>query len=128
MDPNPTIIFVCEHGAAKSIIAATYFNKLAVKAGLTIRAIARGTDPDPKLSSGAIAGLQKDGLIPAETIPRRLTLADVQTTERVFAFCELPEELENKTIVEKWDDIPPVSENYEAARDAILTKLNSLLK
>jgi hypothetical protein len=26
---NPTIVFVCEHGAAKSVIAAAYFNKLA---------------------------------------------------------------------------------------------------
>src|SRR5260370_1083705 len=29
MSQNPIIIFVCEHGAAKSIIAAAYFNKLA---------------------------------------------------------------------------------------------------
>jgi hypothetical protein len=26
---NPRIVLVCEHGAAKSVIAAAYFNKLA---------------------------------------------------------------------------------------------------
>ena len=29
MAQDPLIIFVCEHGAAKSIIAAAYFNKYA---------------------------------------------------------------------------------------------------
>jgi rhodanese-related sulfurtransferase len=26
---SPTVVFVCEHGAAKSVIAAAFFNKLA---------------------------------------------------------------------------------------------------
>jgi hypothetical protein len=28
---QPTIVFVCEHGAAKSLIATAYFNKLAAE-------------------------------------------------------------------------------------------------
>ena len=26
---DPTVVFVCEHGAAKSVIATAYFNKIA---------------------------------------------------------------------------------------------------
>ena len=41
----PQIIFVCEHGAGKSVIAAAYFNKLAAERGLPDRAIYRGANP-----------------------------------------------------------------------------------
>jgi arsenate reductase len=50
MNQTPVIIFVCEHGAAKSVIAATYFNHLAEKAGSARRAIARGINPERELS------------------------------------------------------------------------------
>jgi protein-tyrosine-phosphatase len=46
MAKDPIIVFVCEHAAAKSIIAATCFNKLAEQTNLDMRAIARGTNPD----------------------------------------------------------------------------------
>jgi protein-tyrosine-phosphatase len=128
MDQTPVIIFVCEHGAAKSIIAAAYFNKFAVEKNLNIRAIARGTNPDSELSPKTIAGLQADGLTPTESNPQKLSLADIESAQQVITFCELPEEYQNKVEIEKWDDVPPVSENYEKARDAILEKLNQLMK
>ena len=31
--PSPAILFICEHGAARSTIAAAYFNKLAKAVG-----------------------------------------------------------------------------------------------
>ena len=49
MNQNSKIVFVCEHGAAKSVIAVAYFNKLASEAKLEFHAIARGTNPDPEL-------------------------------------------------------------------------------
>jgi protein-tyrosine-phosphatase len=45
---DKTIIFVCEHGAAKSVIAAAYFNRFAEQRGLNLRAAARGTNPDDR--------------------------------------------------------------------------------
>jgi hypothetical protein len=35
---QPAIVFVCEHGAAQSLIATAYFNKLAAERGLPYRA------------------------------------------------------------------------------------------
>ncbi len=32
--PGKAVIFVCEHGAAKSVIATAYFNRLTVERGL----------------------------------------------------------------------------------------------
>jgi arsenate reductase len=128
MSPDHMIIFVCEHGAAKSIIAVAYFNKLAREMHLNIHAMARGTNPDPELSPQTIAGLHADGLTTEESIPQKLSLADAESAERMVSFCELPEGFHNKTPIELWNDIPPVSESYENARDAILTKLRQWLK
>ena len=127
MNQNQQIVFLCEHGAAKSIIAAAYFNKLAQEKNLEVRAIARGTHPDPELSPKAITGLKDDGLSPTELVPQQLSLADVQSAQRIITFCELPAEYESKVSVEQWDGVPPVSEDYEKARDAILERINRLM-
>ena len=127
MSHHSHIVFVCEHGAAKSIIAAAYFNKLSSESGLQIQAVARGTDPDTELSAIAIVGLREDGLTPIESIPQKLSLKDLESAHRIVSFCELPEEYHKKTFVEQWDDIPPVSENYEKARDAIRERIKELL-
>jgi len=128
MKQNSIIVFVCEHGAAKSVIAAAYFNKLAGERKLDAHAIARGTSPDQELSQKTIAGLREDGLTTTESIPQKLSFADVKSARQVVSFCELPEEFQQKATIEYWDDVPPVSENYKKARDVILVKLNRLMK
>src|SRR6185436_6176974 len=59
---SQTVVFVCEHGAAKSVIATAYFNKLAAERGLPYRATFRGTSPQEALSVRAVAGLKEDGI------------------------------------------------------------------
>lgn len=127
MSPISKIIFVCEHGAAKSIIAAAYFNKLAQEENLDIRAIARGTHPDEELSPKAIAGLQEDGLTPTEAIPTKLTQEEIESAQQIVSFCELPEEYSPKGVIEHWSDVPPVSDSYQASRDAIVERIHNFL-
>lgn len=122
------IVFVCEHGAAKSIIAAAHFNKLATEQDLAVQAIARATNPDEVLSPKTVVGLKQDGLTPTEPIPQKLSLAEAASAHHIVAFCELPGEYQTAAPIERWDDVPPVSEDYEAARNAILLRLNTLLK
>ena len=128
MPQNPVIIFVCEHGAAKSVIAAAYFNKLAEETNSNVRAIARGTHPDSELSPKAITGLRDDSLTPTELVPQKLSLADVESAQRIITFCELPAEYKQKVSVEHWDGVPPVSEDYQKARDKIVERINRLMK
>jgi protein-tyrosine-phosphatase len=127
MNQHPKVVFVCEHGAAKSIIAAAYFNKLADEDNLGLTAIARGTHPDAELSSKTIAGLREEGLTPTESIPTRLDRTDLEYAHHIVSFCRLPEEYSPHVKVEYWDDVPAVSENYERARDAILARLKELI-
>jgi protein-tyrosine-phosphatase len=127
MNQKATIIFVCEHGAAKSIIAASYFNKIANEKGLNITAVARGTNPDEVLSPKAIQGLTADNLQVTKSIPQKLLIEEIKSAQKIITFCELSKEYQQGIEMEDWSDVPPVSESYEIARDAILQKLNLLL-
>jgi protein-tyrosine-phosphatase len=127
MPQEPTIVFVCEHGAAKSIMAAAYFNRIARDRNLPLRAIARGTQPDSALSAITVAGLQEDGLTPNESIPQKLSLEEMEAAEQIIMFCELPAEFQQKVKIEQWNDVPPVSEDYETARDILVEHLNHLI-
>lgn len=123
------IIFVCEHGAAKSIVAAAYFNKLANEKGLNLEAIARGTNPDEALSPKTISGLQTDGIQPTESVPQKLTLAEIKSAQKVITFCNLTnEEQAQANEIEDWSAVPPVGENYQIARDMILKNINQLFQ
>ena len=122
------IVFVCEHGAALSVVSAAYFNKLAKEENLDIHAIARGTEPQVDLSVSARAGLTSDG-IPFETKhPQKLSTKDAVHAHRIVAFCRLPAKYSKLAPVETWNDVPLTAANYGRARDAILTHLQELIR
>ena len=127
MPQDSIIVFVCEHGAAKSILAAAYFNKMVRETSLGLTAVARGTYPDPEVSAQTLDGLRADGLIPSEPAPVKLDRKELEVAQYVVSFCALPEGYLPKGKVEYWPDIPPVSENYERARDTILERIKVLL-
>jgi chromate transporter len=52
-DPTRTVVFVCEHGSAKSVVAASLFDRMAKERGLPVRAISRGTTPDASVPARA---------------------------------------------------------------------------
>ena len=57
------VVFVCEHGNVKSLMAASYFNQLAASRGLRLRAISRGSAPDSNsVPAPIVAGLHTDGV------------------------------------------------------------------
>src|SRR5215831_13338321 len=75
-EPSNTVVFVCEHGAAKSVLAAAYFNKLAVERHLDVRAVPRGVTPQEDLSASTMRGLKKDGVEIGVSKPQALTNYD----------------------------------------------------
>lgn len=127
MDRDPNIIFVCEHGAAKSVIAAAHFNRLASQMGLDMYAVARGTHPDEELSPQTLRGLSEEGLTPTEPVPQKLTVTELRSAQRVITFCDLPAEYPQQTPGEHWEDVPPASERYEKARDVIVEHIHQML-
>ncbi len=86
-----TVLFVCEHGSAKSVIAAAHFNRLAEQRNLPYRAIARGINPDPEIPQQVRLNLAKDGLDVATWKPQVVAEKDVREAARVVTFgCKLP--------------------------------------
>jgi arsenate reductase (thioredoxin) len=122
------IIFVCEHGAAKSILSAAIFNKMAGERGLNIRAIARGTNPDPEISAKVTSGLQADRLEPSESAPKKISKTDLVGARRVITFCALPDDYPGSIQVENWDAVLPAIEDYGKARDKLAERIGCLLE
>ena len=123
----PTILFVCEHGAAKSVIAAAYFDKLAKARGLKYRAVFRGTNPDAELAPSAVKGLTADGL-DAHGKPEMVTKKDMDAASGIVTMgCALPGKDAVTGKVSEWNDIPSVGQNYELARADIVKRVQSLV-
>lgn len=121
------IVFVCEHGAAKSVIATAYFNKIAAERGLTFRATFRGTAPQDDLSVGAVAGLREDGVAIPSGKPSAITDRDVATATHIFAIgCTLPSKARASGKATDWSDVPD-DQGYGPMRDAIVRHVRALL-
>jgi protein-tyrosine-phosphatase len=123
----PAVVFVCEHGAAKSVIATAYFNKLAAERGLPYRATFRGTSPQEALSVRAVAGLKADGVAIPPGAPTAIGDADITGATHIFAIgCALPAAAVSSGKSKDWADVPD-DQGYEAQRDAIVRHIKELL-
>jgi protein-tyrosine-phosphatase len=127
---SSTIVFVCEHGAAKSVIAAAHFNRLASEKGLPYRAVSRGTKPDEAVAPVVRTGLAKEGIDVSAWSPTAVTDEDIRRAARVVSIAtDLPS---TKPLVKskllEWNDVPSLDQNYEAARKALLERVAKLVE
>ena len=124
---EPTLVFVCEHGAARSVIAATYFQKIAAERGLRARAVYRGVSPQADLGEAAVNGLRADGLTPPSQKPAPLMPGDVDSATVIFAIgCKLPGMATASGKAQSWDDVP-TDRGYGPMRDAIKAHVERLV-
>jgi arsenate reductase (thioredoxin) len=125
LPPQPvhTVLFVCPHGAAKSVLAGSYFNRFAAELGLETRAIARGTEPDAEISDRV-----RQDVGPALCIaqPTGLTAVDVANADLVVAF-DLAEPELGVPPDRSWNALPALSEDFELGRAAILGRVVALI-
>ena len=68
-----TMLFLCPHNAAKSVLAAAYCQHLAAQCGLEVRVTSAGTEPDAAASPEVVALLRAEGLDVAHHRPRHVT-------------------------------------------------------
>ena len=128
MATPPFVLFVCLHGSAKSVIASQYFRRLASERGVAAETASAGTEPDAEIPPGVIGGLRGDGINVGGLRPRPVTQADLARASRVVAFgCDLEPVAPPGLAIERWDDVPAVSEDYGRARDVIIARVRALL-
>jgi arsenate reductase (thioredoxin) len=129
-DATRKVVFVCEHGNVKSLMAASYFNQLATQRGLPFRAVSRGVAPDSTtVPKPIVAGLHADGVDVSGFHPSKLAATDIVDAARVVAIgTELPANATAAELpIERWNDVPPASTNYDAARISLKAHVTELL-
>jgi arsenate reductase (thioredoxin) len=125
------VLFVCERGNVKSLMAASYFNQLATERNLPLRAISRGVAPNStSVPPAIIAGLASEGIEVSKYRPQALDAGDASKVLHVVTIgTDLPRSTRPADAnVERWDDVPAASTNYDAARDSLRVHVRDLVE
>ena len=123
-----TILFLCPHNAAKSVLAAAYFDQLARDRSLAYRAASAGISPDAAPSPAVVAMLRDEGIDVVGHRPRSVTSQDLTSAQRVISLgCDPADLGGGNARVDRWDDVPPVSQDLSAARAAVKRHLDELV-
>jgi protein-tyrosine-phosphatase len=122
------IVFVCEHGSVKSLIAMVYFNRSAQERGLPYRAVARGTAPEPTVPRPVREGLHAAGFEVSEFVPQLFKASDVDDSSLVVSFDQdIAKIVGGRARHLRWDNLPGVLANYARGRDEIARHVEALL-
>ena len=123
-----TILFLCPHNAAKSVLAAAYCQHLAAQCGLEVQVTSAGTEPDAAASPGVVTLLRGEGLDVTHHRPRHVTREELGTAFRIISLgCDVSDLAPPDTRVEHWDDVPAPSQHLAQARDAIYAHVERLI-
>jgi arsenate reductase len=129
----PTVLFMCPHGAAKSVLASAYFERAAKERGLDVRVVSAGTDPDADVSPVVASHLARNGYRVPVTRPRRATAEDLAAADVVISIgCDLSRLPQPRGTLVKWDDVPALSDGFAAAdakiRDRVIKLIDELAR
>lgn len=129
-EPANTILFLCPHGGAKSVIAASYFNQLAKERGLPLTGVAAATEePYDRVPPPVAAALAQEGIDVSAYRPRRLENEAAARALRIVAIdCDLGKAAIGASSAERWDDVPKVSDDLAGAMRAIRRHSEKLLQ
>jgi arsenate reductase len=123
------VVFVCEHGSVKSLIAMDYFNRRAQERGLAYRAVARGTAPETTVPSSVREGLRGDGFVVSGFVPRLFTASDVHEASLVVSFDQdVAKIVGGRARHLRWDNLPGVLADYGRGRDEIVRHVDELIE
>lgn len=122
------VLFLCPHGAAKSVLASAHFAQLAAQRGLRVKVDFAGTEPDAAIAPNVAAHLEKLGLAPVAPAPRLVTAADIQAADLVISLGCDPARLPQTggKDVRQWD-VPGPGEHLAEADAAIRARVIALI-
>ncbi|HXQ66531.1 MAG TPA: hypothetical protein VN980_08165 [Alphaproteobacteria bacterium] len=124
-----TVAFVCLHGSAKSLIAAEYLNRAARERKLDLLATTSGPEPDPEVPPNVLDGLALRGIDARARVPVSVTAAALARADHIVSFgCDLRGLAPAERAVERWDDCPAVSDDFDIAWSYISARVERLLE
>jgi arsenate reductase len=129
MTVKKNIAFVCLHGSAKSLIAAEYAGVLARERGLDLTATTSGPEPDLEVPSNVIEGLLRHGIDARTRVPERVNAQALARADHIVSFgCDLKGLVGTDHAIERWDDCPAVSDDFEIAWSFITGRVERLIE
>jgi protein-tyrosine-phosphatase len=124
-----TVLFMCPHGAAKSVMASAYFQRLAKERGLNVRVDSGGTEPDAAVAPKVAELLVKDGYQVPVAKPRLVTPADLASADVVVSLgCDMGALPAPKGKLQKWDEVPSPSADLDKSAAAIRARVVALVE
>lgn len=120
------VVFVCQHGYAKSLVSSRHFERMAEQRGIPVRVVARGITPADSVPGRLVDALGVDGFDVKSYRPQALGMEDLADAEYVVSFGNYVPESPNASRLD-WDDVSALSEDYPRARNEIVDHLNELL-
>jgi arsenate reductase (thioredoxin) len=125
----PSVLFMCPHGAAKSVLASAYFRRRAKERGLNVHVVSAGTEPDPTVSPAVAAHLKARGYLVPMAKPRKIAAEEFASADVVISIgCDLAALPQPRGRLVRWDDVPAPSESFTAADEAIRLRVNDLVE
>jgi arsenate reductase (thioredoxin) len=125
----PTVLFLCPHGAAKSVLASAYFQRAAKERGLNVRVMSAGIEPDARVAPAVADHLTRNGYpIPIAT-PRRVSADEIAGADVVISIgCDLKGLPAPRGTLSRWDEVPAPSEDFGGADEAIRKRVIALVE
>lgn len=121
------VLFLCPHGAAKSVIAAAMFNELARRRHLDITASSAGTEPDAEINPVAVKTLMTQQL-PIPDAPQLVTKPLVERADIVVSLgCAIDTLPTPPRRWVDWSDLPAASEDIDGLYELLTHRLETLL-
>ena len=115
------MLFVCQYGGAKSVMAMSYFNRLAAERSLPyVAEAAAAQEPYDSVPAPVVELLERDGVDVRDYRPRHVDAADFARAARVIS-------IDCNHDGERWDDVPKVSEDPEGSAAAIRRHVDALV-
>ena len=122
------VLFVCEHGTVRSLLAKVLFEQYAAEVGLDMKAVSRGTRADSIVPPWMLQGLAADHVAIGSWRPQTLLPDDLTNASFVVSF-DVPMAATAGARVPQahWDSLPSVSRDYATGRDAIKVRVHQLV-
>jgi arsenate reductase len=121
------VLFLCPHGAAKSVIAAAMLNDLARGRHLDITASSAGTEPEGEINPIAVDTL-KARQLPIPDAPQLATKHHVERADIVVSLgCAIDTLSTQPRRWVDWSDAPAASEDVEGLCELLTHRLETLL-
>lgn len=125
---STNVLFLCPHAAAKSVLAMTYFQDLADKAGLDVRVSNAGTEPDAAIMPAVEAYIQNEGFNLAGFTPTLLNDEHLASADIVVSMgCLAAEDVPEGVRYLDWSDVPQLSDGFQISRDSIYVHVKTLV-